>query len=232
MSISLLPEFDADGYQVEPSTEKINEIITAVNESGGGGGGDTYPMHQAVWYDNSTAMAGTDTGSGMGLDPDMVYGALIRVTDPNAGLAGIGVRVMAGPANPATLRFGLYAVSDAATSRGLPGERGADLGTIAVDAEETGWLTLETFAAAEPGWYWVGVATTESLELMAWSPAVTGGALLGVRDPDGGNFQVAGGVELAAAGAQTAMPATLADVATASDRVSEAPYLAFRIGPL
>lgn len=38
MSISLLPEFDADGYQVEPSTEKINEIIAAVNESGGGGG--------------------------------------------------------------------------------------------------------------------------------------------------------------------------------------------------
>lgn len=41
MSISLLPEFDADGYQIEPSTAKLNEIITAVNESGGGGGGDT-----------------------------------------------------------------------------------------------------------------------------------------------------------------------------------------------
>lgn len=42
MSISLLPEFDADGYQVEPSTEKINEIIAAVNDSGGGGGATFY----------------------------------------------------------------------------------------------------------------------------------------------------------------------------------------------
>lgn len=41
MSIPLLPEFDADGYQVEPSTAKLNEIITAVNAGGGGGGGAT-----------------------------------------------------------------------------------------------------------------------------------------------------------------------------------------------
>ena len=31
MSIPLLPEFDADGYQVEPTTAKINEVIAAAN---------------------------------------------------------------------------------------------------------------------------------------------------------------------------------------------------------
>lgn len=35
MSIPQLPDFDADGYQVEPSTEKVNEIITAINDGGG-----------------------------------------------------------------------------------------------------------------------------------------------------------------------------------------------------
>lgn len=35
MSIPLLPEFDADGYQVNPSTEKVNEIIAAINSGGG-----------------------------------------------------------------------------------------------------------------------------------------------------------------------------------------------------
>ena len=31
MSIPLLPEFDTDGYQVEPTTANINQVITAVN---------------------------------------------------------------------------------------------------------------------------------------------------------------------------------------------------------
>jgi hypothetical protein len=31
MSIPLLPEFDADGYQVEPTTAKINEVIASAN---------------------------------------------------------------------------------------------------------------------------------------------------------------------------------------------------------
>ena len=48
MPIPLLPEFDADGYQVEPTTAKINEVIAAVNAVGSGGGGGAIQFSEII----------------------------------------------------------------------------------------------------------------------------------------------------------------------------------------
>ena len=232
MSISLLPTFDTDGYQVEPSTDKLNEVIAAINESGGGGGGDTYPMNPGIWYDNRTAMAGKD-GDDVLMEPDTVYGGLIRITDPDANLTAVALApvFLAPPATTTTVRLSLNAVSETGASRGLPGENIADLGTIVIpdDWDGSSLPTATPNVAVSPGYYWICIsATTNDLSVFGFQAY---SHYLGMVNGAVGETTVCSGITVASPGAHTSMPATLVGVVTPADRVEIAPLIFFQVTP-
>jgi hypothetical protein len=229
MSVSLRPTFASDGYQAEPTVADLNEIIAAVNDSGGGGG-DTYPMNPAIWYDNGTAMAGTEGDDPATLGADTILGALITVTDPDATMTGVGFVLYGNQTGDATARVAIYAVSETGASRGLPGAKVADLGTVLVP---DGTLGGESFsitpdAAVEPGDYWICASATGDIAIASFR---TYGGTLGRADFTDGSSVSSAGVSVTSAGAQTAMPATLEGVVQPSDLTQEAPRIFFQVTP-
>lgn len=232
MSISRLPEFASDGYQVEPSTTKINEIIDAVNSGGGGGGGATFPMAEGAWYTPFTAIGGQrDTNGHVAFEAtSTAYAAPIRLYEP-CGISAVGVRTAVPSSGTPTMRFALFSPS----ASGMVGEKVADLGTVSVpssgdngDYKQTSSTTPELPA----GWYFIVVsvnsdtAGTEMIKAGDGSPGF-GGPIATFAPTDDPTDGPAIGIEITATGIGNAIPS---DLTSATQEPSEfCPMVFFQI---
>lgn len=187
MSIPLLPEFDADGYQVEPTTAKINEVIAAINAAlteasliaaledsessvsaaiallgGGSSGVMPWPVLNDTALDSRTVYsASTSTGA---MTANRCY-AMPLIVRQACSIDSMGVGVTSGASG--VVRFGLYEVNlSAGSSFGAPSALIADFGTG--DTQYTGNRKVWPEYQIEAGVYYMTAAFqgTPTVELL------------------------------------------------------------------
>jgi hypothetical protein len=219
-----------DGWVIPLDSVTAGGIGMAIPVDAGGGGGDTYSMNPNVWYDNGTAMAGSEGDDPATLEPDTITLALIRIGDPDANLTGIGFVLYAPQDGDATARFALFAVSETGASRGLAGAKVADLGTVVVtDGAQPGdGFSLSPDAPVTPGLYWVGGSATATVSITGFRSY--GGTVGRAAFTDGSSVSSAG-ISVASTGAHTAMPSTLVGVVEPTDLTQEAARFFFQVTP-
>lgn len=229
MPITPLPTFTANGRHERPTTEKINEIITALNllegggGGGGGGGGATFPMLAGVWYDNGTVAPVSVTGNTpVVLAADQVAGSLIQIFCSGRSVSMIRVHVAQPPANITMLRAALY---EAGTTT-LIGDKVGDLGSVEIAAMSEDPIVITGDVELAPGYYWVILSSDQPIDLATIGATEYSMFPLPAWDDD--EIEGPTGILAASVGAHTALPSSLASV-VAADMVVNAPYILFQI---
>ena len=178
MPIPLLPEFDSDGYQVQPTTAVINDVITAVNAAlseagllaaladtessvsaavallgGGSAGVMPWPVLTGSTIDSRTVYAADASEAAVTANLRYAVPLIIR---QSCTIDTIGVRVVTGSAG--VVRFGLYdVIMTAGPTFGAPGALIGDYGT---GSTEYGGNNIRGYpdVVVEPGVYYIVAA--------------------------------------------------------------------------
>lgn len=166
MSISLLRDPDFDGGEGEnPSTQKVNEMITALNllEGAGESGGVPTQLltHWNRVYDNRTSGPGEETT--LEIYSFAMVAGLIRIEESGMQIQTVGFRVTTA-ATDEEARMSIYTMSDSSgAGRGLLGDLVLDCGVVSVGT--TGYKSRNVFTAVDPGFYWVTIEPSDTITI-------------------------------------------------------------------